>query len=606
MLTTAQTKDRSVTIDTMGSSTLRSHSIPRGSPPPLLQRVCFGRDELIEEIIKLAENLKPIALIGPAGIGKTTIALIVLHHHRIKERFGENRRFIRCDQFPASRAHFLAQLSKVIGAGVETPEDLTPLRPFLSSNEIIIILDNTESLLDPHGTDAREIDALIDELCQFKTLCVLITSRITAVPRYCNRLEIPTLSMESARDIFYHIYGDDRRSDIADDLLRRLDFHPLSITLLATTGTGSHYALNYSQLASVLSVHRTQVLLTDYSESLVASIHLSLASPTFRSLGPDARDLIGVVASVFPQGIDEKSLEWLFPTASHRKNIDEFCGLSLMYRSNGFLTMLAPFRDYLSLRDPQSSPLFLATRNRYLTRFPVGVDADEIRFSEARWILSEKENIEHLIATFTYTNQERGGIWDPRCYFYWREPWQTIPRPKIGVLEEYHHSSPNRKQLDAAEKGKEYLLCDIHWTLGKIHQFKGDKKKAIHHFETTLRIASPLNLHNELFWTHNYLADLFRDEGEFDTANSHLEQAKSHAADYTLSHLSRTSPAQQPKEHYEVLSTLEVSIQDLDLAKDTCGILPVRVALGTAMAVLTTIRVRSTLLRGGKFLTCIV
>jgi len=53
-------------------------SIP-GESPPLPPRTFFGRDELIEKIVGLAENLIPVALIGAGGIGKTSVALAVLH-----------------------------------------------------------------------------------------------------------------------------------------------------------------------------------------------------------------------------------------------------------------------------------------------------------------------------------------------------------------------------------------------------------------------------------------------------------------------------------------------------------------------------------------------
>ena len=83
-------------------------SLPVRSPPLVM----------IEKIVGLAENLTPTALIGYGGIGKTSIALTDPHRQRVNNDLVTTvgSTFIPCDQIATSCAHFLSQLSKVIGA----------------------------------------------------------------------------------------------------------------------------------------------------------------------------------------------------------------------------------------------------------------------------------------------------------------------------------------------------------------------------------------------------------------------------------------------------------------------------------------------------------
>ena len=497
---------------------------------------------------------------------------------------------------------------------------------------MFIILDNAESILDPQGTDAREIYGVVEELSQLENVCLCITSRITIVPPDCKRLDVPTLSMKAAHSTFYRIYDNHEQSGNIDEILTQLDFHPLSVTLLATVARQNEW--DSSRLAGEWGQHQTGMLRTEHSKSLGVTVELSLASPMFHQLGPDARELLGVVA-FFPQGVDENNLDWLFPAISNRHIIfDKFCVLSLTFRSNGFVTMLAPLRDYLCPRDPTGSTLLRATKDLYITRLSVTVDPAEPGFEDTRWITSEDVNVEHLLDVFTSADPNSEDIWDGSngfmSHLYWHKQRQTVLGPKIEQLPDDHLLKPQGllglsrlfelvgnhveqkrllthalklwrergdeywtarsmhmlavadlllaqleegiqqakeasgiferlgetvaqvycwidlanllvkdKQFDAAEeaitrsinlleKGAGFPLCRSHRILGEIYLGKGEREKALYHYNVAIGIGTASNWHDQLFWIHHSLAVMSRGEGEFDIAHAHIKQAKQH------------------------------------------------------------------------------
>ena len=414
----------------------------------------------------------------------------------------------------------------------------------------MIIIDNAESILDPQGTEGREIYRVVEELGQFDNICLVITSRITIIPPDCEVFKIPTLSTGAACDVFYNIRKHSDRSDSINVILEQLEFHPLSITLLATVAHQNDW--DDERLAEEWEKHHTGVLQTEHRTSLAATIELSITSPMFKALGPDARGLLDVVA-FYPQGVNKNNLDWLLPTIPDITHIfDKFCILSLTYRNKGFITMLAPLRDYLRPKDPKSSPLLRLTKERYFTRMSTELDPDDPGFEDAQWLASEDVNVEYLVDVFTSVNPDSGDAWDTCVKFLGllesHKPRPTILGTKIEALPNNHPFKPDclvelgllwgsignqmerMRLLDLAlgifrERGHDDRVAFVLLRLSLTNLAVSRYGEGLPQVKEALEIYERLEETVNRAWCLDILAHLLRGDGQLDAAEEAMVQA---------------------------------------------------------------------------------
>jgi len=331
----------------------RSHANPDEVPRSLLELFPFptlpqalanpfSREGIVNDVLDLTDQVASAALFGSIGVGKSSVALTLLYHNRTRIKFGRNRHFMRCDGLTNSLEGFLECLSDAIGISPTT--DIEQLRSHLeASPPLILLLDGVDSILNPLAPEAEDIFATIEEFGCYQHICLLTTSRMYPEISGFHHVEVPSLSGGDARDAFYGLCYLDR-SPAIDDLIMKLDFHPLSIDLLASSVRENNW--DESTFLKVWGDGGTGGLETLYRQTLRDAVEPSFRSPTIQTLGIAAREALNGIAA-FPSGVEERRLEGMFSGITGvGVAVDVLCKFSLLYRQDGFVKMLSPFRFY--------------------------------------------------------------------------------------------------------------------------------------------------------------------------------------------------------------------------------------------------------------------
>ncbi|HKE41684.1 MAG TPA: winged helix-turn-helix domain-containing protein [Casimicrobiaceae bacterium] len=155
-------------------------------PLPLTQIV--GRGDAIELLSKSLSSHRLVTVIGPGGIGKTTVALAVAH--RCQAHFVDGARFV--DFSCLSEPQLVAgTLASAFGIGVLSQDPLAGLLAHLRDKQMLIVLDTCEHVVE---VAARLAETLLAELPGIR---IMATSReaLRAKGEWVHRL--PSLSLPS-------------------------------------------------------------------------------------------------------------------------------------------------------------------------------------------------------------------------------------------------------------------------------------------------------------------------------------------------------------------------------------------------------------------------
>jgi predicted ATPase len=138
------------------------HNLPTSLTPTV------GRTEVIELLVKSLADQRLVTVLGPGGIGKTTVALAVARRSLLL--FADGARFIDFSSLSEPRL-VAGALASILGISVLSEDPITGMVAHLRGKRMLIVLDTCEHVVDAAAALSETL------LAQLPGIRILATSR---------------------------------------------------------------------------------------------------------------------------------------------------------------------------------------------------------------------------------------------------------------------------------------------------------------------------------------------------------------------------------------------------------------------------------------------
>lgn len=272
--------------------------------PPRLPRM-VGRDQVVEEVTERLLQARFLSLVGPGGIGKTTIAVAAAHALRAK--FDDGVIFVDLATI-TSDALVASSFANLVGVPVASPDPTSEITSILAKRRLLFVLDNCEHLIDPVASLAEHIFlkcphvhllATSRENLRVEGEHVLVVPPLDAPPEGYSGDPDRLLSYPAVRLFLDRAYASggsrehsEEEIEVAANICRKLEGVALAIELVAGRA-GTHGVLQMPELLdyrfglywqgrrTALPRHQTMAALHDWSYNLLGERERQV----FRRLG---------------------------------------------------------------------------------------------------------------------------------------------------------------------------------------------------------------------------------------------------------------------------------------------------------------------------------